>query len=33
MDSPDTEVEAYENGKPRHEVRVSAFAISHYPII
>jgi formylglycine-generating enzyme required for sulfatase activity len=32
MGSPDTDAEAYESEKPRHEVTVSAFAISRYPI-
>jgi formylglycine-generating enzyme required for sulfatase activity len=32
MGSPDTDTEAYESEKPQHEVTVSAFAISRYPI-
>ena len=32
MGSPDTDAEAHEDEKPRHEVTVSAFAISRYPI-
>jgi formylglycine-generating enzyme required for sulfatase activity len=33
MGSPDTDAEAHEDEKPQHEVTVSAFAISRYPII
>jgi len=32
MGSPDTDAQAYENEKPWHEVTLSAFAISRYPI-
>ena len=32
MGSPDTDAEAHESEKPQHEVTVSAFAISRYPI-
>ena len=32
MGSPDTDAEAYEYERPQHEVTVSAFAISRYPI-
>ena len=32
MGSPDTDAEAYDDGKPSTQVTVSAFAISRYPI-